>query len=134
MDTLEGRIYREVFHAVDDHRALILDRYPGPDVLRRNTGYALDVLARGQPWAAGGPEFNLAPFLCGSEGTLAIITEAVLNLVTKPTSRLLVCAHFKTLDGAPARHLGGRAPSAGSGRAYRSAYPGTDPRPPRTTP
>ena len=100
LDTLEGRIYREVFHAVDDHRRLILDRYPGPDVLRRNTGYALDVLARGQPWAAGGPEFNLAPFLCGSEGTLAIITEAVLNLVAKPTSRLLVCAHFDSLDGA----------------------------------
>lgn len=100
LDKLEGRIYRALFHAVDDHRTLILDRYPGPDVLRRNTGYALDVLARGRPWAAGGPQFNLAPFLCGSEGTLAIITEAVLNLVTKPLSRLLVCAHFDSLDGA----------------------------------
>lgn len=100
LDSLEGRTYREVFDAIDAHRTLILERYPAPDVVRRNTGYPLDALARGQPWVADGPRFNLAPFLCGAEGTLALITEATLNLVPRPKTQLLLCAHFDTLDSA----------------------------------
>lgn len=45
LPTLEGRIYREVFEIIDAHRESILQRYPRPEVVRRNTGYALDVLA-----------------------------------------------------------------------------------------
>ena len=54
LPTLEGRIYREVFEIIDAHRELILQRYPRPEVVRRNTGYALDVLARGRPWVRTG--------------------------------------------------------------------------------
>ncbi len=100
MATLEGQVYREVFAAVDHHRERILERYPRPEVLRRNTGYALDVLARGRPWVADGPPFNLARLLCGSEGTLALVTEATLRLVPRPAARLVVCAHFQTLMDA----------------------------------
>ncbi|MGH8478228.1 MAG: FAD-binding and (Fe-S)-binding domain-containing protein, partial [Gammaproteobacteria bacterium] len=100
LPTLEGRIYREVLEVIDAHRELILQRYPRPGVVRRNTGYALDVLARGRPWVADGPPFNLARLLCGSEGTLALVTEATLRLVPRASGRLLLCAHFDTLMDA----------------------------------
>jgi FAD/FMN-containing dehydrogenase len=100
LPTLEGRIYREVFEIIDAHRELILQRYPRPEVVRRNTGYALDVLARGRPWVRDGPPFNLARLLCGSEGTLALVTAATLGLVPRALGRLLLCAHFDTLMGA----------------------------------
>lgn len=98
LQTLEGQLYRDVCALIDAHRDTILARFPRPEVLRRNTGYALDVLARSQPWEPDGPPFNMCRLLCGSEGTLALITEATLNLVPLPRHKLLVCAHFETLD------------------------------------
>ena len=51
-------------------------------MVRRNTGYALDVLAREyKPFNPQGKSFSLVPLLCGSEGTLAITTSAALKLV-----------------------------------------------------
>lgn len=98
LDTLEGRIYREVFEIVDQNRESILKAFPKPDVKRRNGGYALDRLAQQQPWYPEGEPFNLAPFLCGSEGTLALVTEATLNLVPRPKRKLVVVGHFDSLD------------------------------------
>jgi len=100
LPTLEGRIYREVFEIINAHRESILQRYPRPEVVRRNTGYALDVLARGRPWVRDGPPFNLARLLCGSEGILALVTAATLGLVPRAPARLVLCAHFDTLMGA----------------------------------
>lgn len=95
---IEGNIYRTVYSLVDQHRKAILDAYPDQRIIRRNTGYALDCLARGQPWVDDGPKFNLAKILCGSEGTLALVTEATLNLVDTPASRSVVCIHFSSID------------------------------------
>lgn len=97
---LEGAIYRHVCGLLDQHRALIVARYPRPEILRRNTGYALDALANSQPWDPDGPPFNLARLLCGSEGTLALTAEATLNLVALPKKKLLLCAHFETLEAS----------------------------------
>lgn len=96
--TLEGEIYRSIFDAVNHHRGAILAAYPKPDVTRRNTGYPLDLIARGQPWQHDGPPLNLARFLSGTEGTLALTTEATLRLDPVPAHKLLVCAHFESLD------------------------------------
>jgi len=100
LDTLEGRIYRDVVAMVDRHRDLILAHYPRPTVTRRNMGYALDVLARSQPWNPEGPPFSLIPLLCGSEGTLCLISGALLRLVPLPAARTLLCAHFGTVKEA----------------------------------
>ncbi|WP_413758439.1 FAD-binding and (Fe-S)-binding domain-containing protein [Streptomyces sp. MMBL 11-3] len=53
-----------------------------PDLPRRISGYALDALL---------PErgADVARFLCGSEGTLGILTEAVVRLVDAPRARAL---------------------------------------------
>mgnify|MGYP000468061079 CR=1 FL=1 len=100
LKTLEGEIYRTVTSIINQHRTLILKRYPKPEIIRRNTGYPLDVLAKGQPWVKSGPLFNLAPFLCGSEGTLAFTLSATLKLVEIPKAKGLSCIHFSSLEQA----------------------------------
>jgi len=97
---LEGNIYRRVTALVERNRDLILKRYPKPDIIRRNMGYPLDYLANCQPWNAGGSAFNLAPFMCGTEGTLALLTRVVLHLVPIAPFHLLICVHFHSLEEA----------------------------------
>lgn len=95
---LEGDIYRTVFGLVDSQREAILAAYPDPAVIRRNTGYALDVLALGQPWIPDGQPFNLAQLICGSEGTLALVTAIRLKLSPLVGGKALACIHFDSLD------------------------------------
>ncbi|MDP7114295.1 MAG: FAD-binding and (Fe-S)-binding domain-containing protein, partial [Myxococcota bacterium] len=95
---LDAAIHRELCDIVDQRRETIVARYPRPEILRRNNGYPLDHLARMQPWNPDGPPFNLAPFLCGSEGTLALVVEVRLNLIPPPANNLVVCCHFRELD------------------------------------
>ncbi len=99
-DSPVGRIHRGLFDLVGRHREAILADYPRPAVVRRNTGYALDWLARCRPWNPDGPDFNLAPFLCGSEGTLALVTEAEVRIVPRPRHKRVVAAHFASVDEA----------------------------------
>jgi len=96
---LEGDIYRTIHHAISANLENIKKHYPHPhpEIIRRNTGYALDYLANNQPWNKTGKAFNLAPFLCGSEGTLVLLTEATLQLVPIPKHKLLICVHFVDL-------------------------------------
>lgn len=98
----EGAIYRTVYTLVEEHRELIRARFPKSGIVRRSTGYALDWLAECRPWNPDGPEFNLAPLICGSEGTLALVVEAELVLTPRPSCRALICAHFNSLEAAVA--------------------------------
>ncbi len=78
---------------------LIEERYPRVEVVRRNTGYPLDDVVRRAPYGEGG-RFSLPRFLCGTEGTLGLMTEAKLNIVDRPGDRLVVCVHFRSLEQA----------------------------------
>ncbi len=101
LQTLEGEIYRQVISLVKMHRKAILQASPDTSLIRRNTGYALDVLARDyQPFNPEGKPFNLTPIICGSEGTLCVITSATLKLSAKPTHSQLICAHFESIEQA----------------------------------
>lgn len=97
---LEGNIYRAVFEAIDCHRDAILAAFPDISIIRRNTGYALDVLAQGQPWVQDGAPFNLAKLICGSEGTLALVFAIRLKLSPLVGGKALACIHFASLDSA----------------------------------
>lgn len=99
-DSPEGRLLRGVCDVIDRHRDLILARSPQPSVRRRNAGYALDALASGRPWTPDGPPFNLARLICGSEGTLMLVTAARLRLVPRPRRRSLMCVHFGSVAAA----------------------------------
>ncbi len=95
-----GEGLRALDRAVRDHGEAIRERYPRADVVRRNTGYPLDDLLFRAPYTDGGDPFALSRFFCGTEGTLGIVTEIKVNLVDLPGERILVCAHFNTLEEA----------------------------------
>lgn len=100
---LEGTIYRQIYDILSntDNQENIRKEYPDPEVKRRNTGYALDLLLECEPFTPGGPPFNLCRLLAGSEGTLAFITEIKLNLVPlPPPEKALVCVHLKSVSEA----------------------------------
>ena len=83
--TLEGDLYRRLPQLVETQATAIADGYP--PYWRRACGYRLDRLA-------GDPRFNLAPFVVGSEGTLVIATEALVDLVPKPRRTVIAVGHF----------------------------------------
>ncbi|TVQ03677.1 MAG: FAD-binding oxidoreductase, partial [Balneolaceae bacterium] len=99
-ENLEGTIYREMLGLLKSHKNRIIGNYPHPDIIRRNTGYALDRLCEMEPITPGGRPFNMAELLCGSEGTLAITASAKLNLVPLPKEKALVISQFHTLHEA----------------------------------
>jgi FAD/FMN-containing dehydrogenase/Fe-S oxidoreductase len=102
-DDLESAIYKDVFTLLNDPegRAEIEREFPKKSIHRRNTGYALDLLAACSPFATHGPEFNLCRLLAGSEGTLAFLTEATLACEPLPPgASALVCVHCATIDEA----------------------------------
>ncbi|MEM6771912.1 MAG: FAD-binding oxidoreductase, partial [Bacteroidota bacterium] len=77
------------------------EAYPKRQVTRRNTGYALDLLARQHPFTPAGPPFNLCTLLAGSEGTLALTTQLTVRILPLPPSGSAVLAlHYTTIDGA----------------------------------
>lgn len=98
--SLAGRIHKHMHQLVQEHRETILHAYPRPEVIRRNTGYPLDLLAHSASVEAGGDPWNLARFICGTEGTLCLITRALVQLTPTPQARLLMCVHFDSVDDA----------------------------------
>ncbi|SDN97965.1 FAD-binding and (Fe-S)-binding domain-containing protein [Geodermatophilus sp. DSM 45219] len=90
-DTLEAQVYRRLPELVTEHAAAIQTGFP--QFWRRAGGYRLDRLADGAP-------FDLAKFIVGSEGTLAIVTSARVGLVPKPSRTVFAVGHFETVQGA----------------------------------
>ena len=100
LDSHEGDIYRGMLELLKKHKEQIIKNYPHPDIIRRNTGYALDRLCEMDPVTPGGRPFNLAELLCGSEGTLAMTASAKVNLETLPAAKTLIIPQFKSLHEA----------------------------------
>jgi len=99
----EGEIYRKIDALLSDkkNQQTIRDHYPDPEIHRRNTGYALDLLLDNQIFGNNNKPLNLSTIINGSEGTLAFITAIKLNLVeAPPRHKALLCIHFDTLKDA----------------------------------
>lgn len=104
---LEGSIYQQVRAIVQQQRDEIERRFPR--ILRRVSGYNLDVLSAGLN-ATGAdktgatpvspPAVGLHQLIVGSEGTLAIVTEAELGVLPRPKARGLLVPQFATLSAA----------------------------------
>ncbi len=99
-DTREGALLRGIESLIGENREAILREYPDPRIVRRNTGYALDEMARRQPFDPEGPPFSLVPLICGSEGTLALFTEADLRLSPLHRDRIVLVPHFESVEEA----------------------------------
>ena len=100
LDTLEGAIYRGLEELLSNPalQQAIRAEYPHPDIHRRNTGYALDLLLPMFPFSPNGTPANLCTLLAGSEGTLAAISGIKLALSPLPLPHeAMVCAHFSSI-------------------------------------
>lgn len=98
---LEQAIYvqaKEILSSATN-RTLLDDNFPKKSIPRRNTGYALDLLADSMPFGDSNETFNFCKLIAGSEGTLFFSTAIKLNLVDalKPFAAL-VCVHFDSIN------------------------------------
>ncbi len=108
LQNLEGEIYRQMHDILSnpENQDSIKKEYPHPEIKRRNTGYALDLLLNQKPYNPQGKDFNLSALLAGSEGTLAFTTEIKLNLVDLPPKhKLLLAVHLDSLQEAMKANL-----------------------------
>jgi FAD/FMN-containing dehydrogenase/Fe-S oxidoreductase len=98
---LEQAIYVQTKELLgsQSNRALFDENYPKKSIPRRNTGYALDLLADSQPFGDPTEKFNFCKLIAGSEGTLFFSTAIKLNLVDalKPFAGL-VCVHHNSIN------------------------------------
>lgn len=95
---VEGKIYTYILELLNDKAAFktIEENYPKPEIHRRNTGYALDVVLSHYNKHK---TINLAQLICGSEGTLGLITEIELIVDTLPPQHSgMVAAHFGSIE------------------------------------
>lgn len=103
LENLEGELYRKIKSqlAPKNIRDRIKSQYPDPEIERRNTGYAIDLLSEMEPFKSGGEKFNFCTLLCGSEGTLAFTTAIKLNLVSVPPKyKGLLAIHHESVEEA----------------------------------
>jgi FAD/FMN-containing dehydrogenase/Fe-S oxidoreductase len=84
-----------------DVRKEISESFPKKEIHRRNTGYAIDLLAEMQPFNTDGDPLNPAKLIAGSEGTLCAVTKLKLKLDDLPPScEAVICAHFDSIHEA----------------------------------
>lgn len=87
-------LFKGLRNLIDLHRDEIEKRFP--KVMRRVSGYALDAFLEDPnttPW-------NLARLICGSEGTLGVVTEITVNLEPLPKATCVVAVHYASLMDA----------------------------------
>jgi FAD/FMN-containing dehydrogenase/Fe-S oxidoreductase len=100
-NSLENTIYKTIYKELSNTEAQkeIVAEFPKPEIHRRNTGYAVDILLKSELFSGTEPTINLGKLLCGSEGTLAFTTEITLKVDdVPPTNNVMVVAHFYTIQ------------------------------------
>ncbi len=88
--TFEGEIYRQVDTLLEEQHELVSRL--GRDVSVNNAGYNLIDIKHKDG------SFDLSPLFAGSQGTLGIITEAILNTEQHNPQTTLVMAQFDSLE------------------------------------
>ncbi|WP_321368724.1 FAD-linked oxidase C-terminal domain-containing protein [uncultured Desulfuromusa sp.] len=59
-----------------------------------------DVIRTGGPTMKGVVGYDLTKLICGSEGTLAVITKIIVKLIPKPEAKKTMLVLFDSIDGA----------------------------------
>lgn len=94
LTTLEGELYRSI-DAIEAERGELLDSYYSKLLVSKDSiGYNLRDVRRKDG------SIDLTPLFIGSQGTLGIVTEAILKVETHQPQTDLLVAGFATLDAA----------------------------------
>ena len=89
---------RRVASAIGPYAEVIRSRFP--KTVRRNAGYALDLVVEQLDHGCAPEELNLSGLICGSEGTLALTTAATIRLHAAPKGRALGVLAFESVGTA----------------------------------
>ncbi len=92
------RLAEQTADVVRRHAQEIRDRFPR--LVRRNAGYGLDLVLAQLDRSVEAADLDLSGLICGSEGTLALVTAAKLKLTPLPAARGLAILTFASLDEA----------------------------------
>ncbi|MBL4910044.1 MAG: FAD-binding oxidoreductase [Alteromonadaceae bacterium] len=92
-NTSYGKIVKQVLNSCADNRELILAKFPRLN--RFLTGYDLEHVFNDDL-----TEFNLSRLITGSEGSLAIVCEAKLNLTPIAKAKTLINIKYDSFDSA----------------------------------
>ncbi len=95
-NSLEARIYQTVREIVESHESEIEDKYPS--LKRSVSGYNLQKVIYEND--DGDEVINLSKLFVGAEGTLGVIVEATVSLVTQPSETALALYCFDDLVDA----------------------------------
>ncbi len=98
-----GSLHREVRSIAREHEQAIRDRFP--HILRRVSGFNLDEFVPGLPvrpvdWPHEPWRFNLSRLVVGSEGTLAVVSGALVKVVPAPKRQGLTVLSFSSMAAA----------------------------------
>ncbi len=94
LETFEGEIYRKMSTLLRENEEAI--RNAKPKVSKNSAGYAL--------WSVRDEEkkmFNLAKLICGSQGTLALLTKITLSLVKPHKNRSMLVVFLSDIKVLP---------------------------------
>ena len=101
-ESFEGKIYKTIHSelASEETRTEIKKQFPKPEIHRRNTGYAVDMLIDNEVFDENSDKkINICKLLCGSEGTLAFTTEITLQLNDLPPQyTAMVVSQYENLE------------------------------------
>ncbi|OIB59316.1 FAD-binding and (Fe-S)-binding domain-containing protein [Natrialba sp. SSL1] len=98
-DDREAAIYQTIRAVVENNAAEIETRYP--NLKRSVSGYNLQKVIR--TTEQGERVINLSKLIVGAEGTLGVVVEADLSLVTRPEeTALLVCCYDNLIESLAA--------------------------------
>ncbi len=100
-NTLEGKIYKALYTELSEvkNQEEIKKEFPKPNIHRRNTGYAVDVLLDSDLFGGKNPKINVAKLLSGSEGTLAFSTAITVQLDdVQPPVSIMITPHFESVN------------------------------------
>jgi FAD/FMN-containing dehydrogenase len=94
LTNFEGEIYRQLDGLISDNWDLIQQHAELPGVSKNSAGYALAQVKRKDG------SFDLTPLMVGSQGTLGIVTEAIIRLETYAPKTTLMVVCFEDLGEA----------------------------------
>lgn len=94
LTNFEGEIYRQLDGLITDNWELIQQQAEIPGISKNAAGYALSQVKRKDG------SFDLTPLFVGSQGTLGIVTEAIVRLETYVPKTTLMVVCFEDLDEA----------------------------------